>query len=70
VLTKLFSLCAAEQGWQKPGFFKKAQPGSFFGFYCFFWVLLVFLNFCPIKSIFLPVFVLFIYLQADEFKIR
>jgi hypothetical protein len=23
------------QGWQKPGFFKKAQPGGFFWFYCF-----------------------------------
>jgi hypothetical protein len=29
-----------------------------------------FLNFRPIKTIFLPVFVLFIYLLADEFKIR
>jgi hypothetical protein len=48
-------------------FLKKAQPS---GFIWVFWVLLGFLNFRPIKSIFLPVFVLFIYLLADEFKIR
>jgi hypothetical protein len=58
------------QGWQKPVFFKKAQPSGFLGFIGFFWFYWGFLNFRPIKSIFLPVFVLFIYLLADEFKIK
>jgi hypothetical protein len=43
---------------------------GFIGFYCFFLGFIGFFNFCPIKSIFLPpVFVLFNYLLADEFKI-
>jgi hypothetical protein len=61
----------AKQGWQKPGVFKKNQPGwVFLGFIGVFGVLLFFFNFCPIKSIFWPVFVLFNYLLADEFKIK
>jgi hypothetical protein len=38
---------------------------GFIGFFRFYWV---FLNFRPNKSIFLPVFGLFLYLLADEFK--
>jgi hypothetical protein len=53
---------------KNPVFFKKPSPVGFFGFYWVFWIF--FFNFCPIKSIFLPLFVLFIYLLADEFKIR
>jgi hypothetical protein len=51
-------------GLAKTRVYKKAQPSGFFGFY---WV---FLKYRPIKSIFLHVFVLLIYLLADEFKIR
>jgi hypothetical protein len=50
---------------------------GFFGFYWvllgfigFFWGLLGFLNFRPLDSIFLPVFVLFNYLLADDLKIK
>jgi hypothetical protein len=73
--------CINIQGWQKPGLKKKTSPVVFFCFFLFFfwvllgilgfyWGLLGFLSFRLIKSIFLPVFVLFNYLVADDLKIK
>jgi hypothetical protein len=53
---------------KNPGFFKKAQPGGFFlGFFGFYWFFLIFVL---LNLFFWHVFVLFIYLLADKFKIR
>jgi hypothetical protein len=58
-------------GLAKTRFFFKPNQGGFFGFY---WVFLGgfigFFNFRPIKSVFLPVYVLFNYLTGDELKIK
>jgi hypothetical protein len=76
IYMRIFYFCSGiETGLSKTRF-KKTQPSGFFGFYwnllgfIVFWVSLGFLNFCPLNSFFLPVFVLFNYLLADEFKIK
>jgi hypothetical protein len=51
----LGSLPNSYQGWKKPGFLKKTQPGGFFwvflGFIGFYWVFLGFIGFLNLVSV-------------------